>query len=395
MSTTPETNVAPASFITPSLEKYGAIVLQYGFTQHPRSVEDYLQSLRLHPTEILLIQVLESYRREAGQEVFPGIRTLAGRIGRSTRTVNTIIARLVSLGLICRTSRFEKRSQTTNGYSLDPLYQQVAAWLNPEVAAELAEQEVENAQPFLPTDVIDETAQILCEEFGEPTPTAMRGCARRLRLRWEKFARAQEWETFTDLIERAASQTETRKAEPTNTGKPFTQLMHYFFSALDYLISRQQTRAQASRQTYPFNPPASAPPFAEQQEQISRPPEPPLHTRTPKSGELAKRQAARRIAEKQGQPKPRGTATLLSRIQALSQQFHDEQAKSSLQRAANLMHDAQLDETTMCELVQQAREITSQHQINKRNKNGQFNRMAYFFGVLEEQIGDLVERQVQ
>lgn len=36
---------------TPSSAKFGTLVLQHGYTQHPRSVADYLNTLHLCPRE--------------------------------------------------------------------------------------------------------------------------------------------------------------------------------------------------------------------------------------------------------------------------------------------------------------------------------------------------------
>ena len=146
----------------PSVEKYGEIILQRGFTQHTQAVAEYLIHVGLNPREILFIQTLESYRWEPRQEVFPSARTISEKIGVGKRQTRNISQKLTDLGLILKMERFTERAQTTNGYSLEPLYNKVAAWLNPQVAKALAEAEAKAQEAFQPVDVIDQTAQVLC-----------------------------------------------------------------------------------------------------------------------------------------------------------------------------------------------------------------------------------------
>lgn len=364
---------------TPSAQKYGTIILEDGFTQHPRAVDDYLNSLKaLCSTEILLLIILSSYRWTAEQESYPSVRTLAERCGVSPRRVNQMTAHLVALGLLMKVERFSARSQISNYYDLEPLYNRVAAWKNAEIAAQLAEEEARANEPFEPQDVLEQAAQIISEEFGEPEPRQQRYNARRLARRWEQNPQVV-WETFADLVEKAAQQTEMRAKEPTRTGRAFTKLVPYFFSALDYRLSRtqpapaSQTPQAPGTQKAPCSEPGSV-----TQGQQSKGQQP------KKSGVLAERARARKEAEAAGQRKARAPETLKLRIEAAALTFRDKAVKSSVQRAANLMADADLDELTMCELVADARAAASATTNVK-------HRMPYFFSILEEKISKLIE----
>jgi hypothetical protein len=358
--------------VSPSIQKYGSIVAEDGFTQLPRSVEDYLNSLDLCSTAILLIFILSSYRWTAEQEFFPSVKTLAKRCKVSTRRINQLTALLCELGLMVKTERFAGRSQLSNYYDIEPLFQRVAAWKSAEVAAVLAEEEVQADEPFQPANVLEEAAQIISEEFGEPDPRQIRYNAKRMGRRYDQNPTI-EWTHFYDIIKKATKQTEERREEPTRTGREFTALIPYFFSALDWHISRVQS--------------ATVPAI---------PPKPQTTTQTPahqgkgpqqtakKSGILAERAAARKAAEAAGRAKVRAPQTLQIRIEAAALTFRDKQVKSSVQRAANLMADAHLDELTMCQLVADAREATSQASNVKA-------RMPYFFSILEEKISVMLQ----
>jgi hypothetical protein len=377
-----------APVIQSSVEKYGTIILQSGFTQHPRSVADYLSTLPLCSTERELILALESFRREPGQEVYPSVRTLAERCQCTERRIQQMTAKLTRLGLIKKIGRYTERSQTTNAYNLDPLYEKVAAWLDPQIAIALEAQEAEQDQSFVPLDILDESALIIAEEFGEPEPAAVRQCASRLRSRWEKVAQAGEWEMFTGLVQQAVEQTEIRKAEPTSSGRTFAHLVAYFFSALDYAISRVPKAG-----TQPFTQTPAQRRASEPASAAERPRQQTAEDR-PGMAELRSRQAERRAAELKGRVKIRASKELQLHIEATALTFHDEQVKSSVQRAANLLADARVSETTFLTLMQTARDITSQRQITKKNGKT-FNRMPYFFTILEEEVRKIMTGQVQ
>lgn len=373
--------------IDPSVTKHGTIVNEDGFTQIPRSLEDYLHSLDLCSTAILLVFILLSYRWEAEQESYPSVRTLAARCGVTTRRINQLTSQLCAAGLLIKTERFSDRSQISNYYDLEPLFNKVAAWKNTEIAVALAEEETQADLPFQPQDVLEQAAQIVSEEFGEPTPRQQRYNARRLRRRWEQHI--LEWETFADIIERAVQQTETRAAEPTRAGQAFTKLIPYFFSAMDYRLSKMQpvpqvtTRPQAAQK---------------QSSQVERPTEPQSQgqgealldkgQQPRKTGLLAERARERKEDEAQGRRKVRAPETLKVRIEAAALTFRDKAVKSSVQRAANLMDDARLDEQTMVDLVADARAAASKATNVK-------NRMPYFFSILEERVSKFVEDRVQ
>lgn len=442
---------------TPSIARYGTLVLQRGFTQHPRSVADYLNTLSLCPREKDLVLVLESYRWEAEQEVFPSAKTLAQRCQCSQRRIRQMTAHLEELGILRRLARFGERSQLSNAYDLEPLYQRVAAWLDPEVDAALSEQE---SRAFVPEDALEEVAQVLCEEFGEATPeaSAIRLCTRRLRQRW--FLMNDDWEAFTLLVEQAAAATEQRAGNKTQSGQTFAPLLAYFFSALDYGLSKrgptlsrqpesrveveqtqqkadfpqQEARANSTEVTrqvaqaperserlsskqaemahapeksglssrveaaYSPEKPASTP-GQDQAERSTRHAENARQVESAAAPEeeaaaawyeagldlLQARRMGRRAAEHAGRPKVRASKLLALHIDTIARSFHDAQIHSSIQRAANLMADARLEEEVFLELAQSAREEAYKHQVTKKNGSAP-NRMPYFFSVLEDKV---------
>jgi len=390
------TEPAPtAPVIQPSVEKYGTIILQSGFTQHPRSVEDFLNTQPLCAMEKSLVLALEFFRREAGQEVYPSVRTLAERCTCSERRVRQMTAKLTGLGLLRKLPRFAERSQVANTYSLEPLYEKVAAWLDPQIASALEEQEAELDQPFEPRDIIDESAQIIVEEFGESEPAEVRQCAQRLRLRWDKVAQLGDWEMFSDLVQRAAEQTEVRKNELTRSGLTFAQLVPYFFSALDYAIICLRNRAQYQANPRPRETReqrAERSPEASQVQEMTSVQQAEVQAEEkPGMAELRRRQAERKASE--SRVRIRASRELQLRVEAIALTFHDEQVKSSVQRAANLLADARVSEATFFSLLQTARDSASQRQVHK--KNGQsFNRIPYFFTLLEEEVRKVLLDQI-
>lgn len=371
-----------------------------GFTQHPRSVQEYLVHLKLTPREILFVQALESYRWENNQEVFPSVGTIAKKIGVGERQTRNISKHLVELGIITKIERFAERAQLSNGYDLTPLYKRVAAWLNPEVALALAEEEAKMGEPFQPTDTLEEMAVAICEDCFETQPAKQREAAKRLAKRWTNVVassldKEQGWSTFLDLIKEAGEYTEERFVTPTKKGHPFLPLLAYFFSALDYLLTRLQPSTPAPAPSISSQAVQNEQPDQERSGQGPTPPaEPGANGQNrKKSGILAERAAARKAAEAKGKPKVQATPTLVTHISAASLTFNDQQPKSSIRRAANLMEDARMDEETMLRLIADARAKTSQcTQVRSRTKKGEVNRMSYFFGVLEQSIEDLIEQ---
>lgn len=357
-------NVEQQRTSTPSLEKYGAIVLQDGFTQWPQAVESYLNTLNICPSAKLLVIILLSYLREFEQEVFPSVRTLAKRLDLGERQTRNLTRLLAHKGLIVKIERYGERGQTTNGYSLAPLLTKVAAWKDATVADQLAQAEAERDLPFVPADLLDEAAIVIEEEYGEikpEQPRAEREHADRLRARWEKLERAgAEWSVFAEAIAEAAERAGARREMPTLTGRAFTKLVPYFFSSLDYLLSRVQAKHA------PIAPSAAVNNAATASVQTT------TTTATPATAE-----------RKERAPIPQ---LLARRITDLCNQFHDSAIKSSVQRAANLMQSAHINLDQMLESVQKAREIANQRQVKKRDRHGQFNRMPYFFSVLESML---------
>ena len=140
------------------------------------------------------------------------------------------------------------------------------------------------------------------------------------------------------MLQRAATQTEARAKEPTRSGQEFTRLVAYFFSSLDYWLSR-----------VPAKP---------------------------------KQKQAERQQPTQTTPTQRVPEGLQRRIEAAALTFRDKAVKSSVKRAANLMAKAHIDEARMCELVDEARATTSAA-CNVRA------RMPYFFSILEKNIAKL------
>ena len=373
----------------PSVQKYGTILAEGGFTQFPRPVEDYLNTLNLCSTAILLLIILSSYRWAAEQEFYPSVKTLAERCGVSQRRINQLTKQLAEIGLIVKCERFAGRSQLSNYYDIEPLFQRAAAWKDARLVATLAEEESQADAPFEPRDVLEEAAQIVSEQFGESEPRQIRYNILRLDRRWNSWNSAGlEWNTFVDIVDKAREQTEERRKEPTRTGKAFTKLVAYFFSALDYWLSRQKPEASPQPTTQPQGAQNKEPKGNNQQSaQQAKGPQQPR-----KSGLLAERAAARRAAEAAGRARVKAPETLALHIRAAAATFNDDQERSSVQRAANMMADARLEEQTMLDLVAEARSAASQcTQIKKRNKHGKINRMPYFFQVLEQLVTKAID----
>ena len=195
---------------------------------------------------------------------------------------------------------------------------------------------------------------------------------------------------FASIVEQSVRQTEERHREPTKTGRVFEKLIPYFFSALDYRLSCEQ----------PAPPPLQPAPSPEPIHRTYQPGHAPHHraAQPAKPAQttdiLAQRATARRAAEAAGRTKVRAPETLALHIKAAALTFNDDQEKSSVQRAANLMADAGLDEQTMLDLVAQARAAASQsHKITKKNRHGKINRMPYFFTILRAKILEELDHQ--
>ncbi len=364
----------------PSIQKYGEILLRGGFDQVPHSVQAYLNTLGLCQSAKLLIFALLSYLREFSQEVFPSVKTLADRIERKERRVRQLTAQLVEIGLVEKIERFGEHGQLSNGYSLVPIFRKVAAWKDSQVAEQLAQEEAERDMPFVPADQIDEAAIALEEEYGqgEPKPRTERHHAQRLRTRWEKMSGdGHEWDCFADMVIEASNRTDERRKKPTTTRQAFTKLIPYFFSSLDHLISKAGPSPARPKPKMAASTAGALPESARRETQSEE--------GTTGVQTMAQRRRQRVQAEANGQRRVRASAKIEQRIKDLAQEFHDSAIKSSIQRAANLMADVQIDETRMLDLIQQAREVAQKHQVQKRNQ-GQINRMPYFFSVLEQKI---------
>ena len=81
-------------------------------------------------------------------------------------------------------------------------------------------------------------------------------------------------------------------------------------------------------------------------------------------------------------------AALKCRIESAALTFRDKAVKSSVRRAVNMMHKAQISIEQMCELVDEARAATSKA-VNVKN------RMPYFFTILEQNVRNILHIPVQ
>ncbi|HEY0754093.1 MAG TPA: helix-turn-helix domain-containing protein [Ktedonobacteraceae bacterium] len=386
----------------PSVSAYGSIVIADGFTQHPRSVEDYLNTLDLCPSEKNMLLVLESHRRQADQECFPSVCTLAKRCCLSCRRVHQITAHLSELGLIVKRARFAAKRQLSNYYDLEPLYEKVAAWKDAEVAQELARQQARTAEPFVPIGPVEEVAQAVSEEFGEPATSQILYNARRISRRLQQHSSDLNWHSFLRVMVWAERETAQRSKQPTNTNKTFQHLVSYFFSALDYQLACQRTERGNDTNSYVPLPEQEqfsslgadwetddtlfAPTEQTRQEEsvqwedeLKVPPTRWNEAPTEPEQLLPPPQAQTQAYQRRPESKVPAPGRLKCCIEAAALTFRDHQTKSSIRRATNLMARAGLAETTMCQLVADARAITSQS-VNVRH------RMPYFFSVLEELV---------
>src|SRR5262249_21975622 len=129
---------------------------------------------------------------------------------------------------------------------------------------------------------------MICEECGETEPRQVRYNVTRLRRRYER-AWHLDWFSFKDVMADAVIQTGERRKLPTLSGKPFAPLMAYFFSALDYYLSK----------TVPV-PQLVLAPQPSYREQATAQDQPPIATAQPKTGWLAERARERREAQRAG-----------------------------------------------------------------------------------------------
>lgn len=103
-------------------KRWGASVINEGWTAIPNILIERQQALQLKPTEMNIILVLLKYWWEKGKSPYPSKKTIGDLINRDTSTVRRSLKRLEELGLVKRESRYyEKGGQTSNEYDLSGL----------------------------------------------------------------------------------------------------------------------------------------------------------------------------------------------------------------------------------------------------------------------------------
>lgn len=97
--------------------KWHPDVIQEGYTVIPNILIENYSSLRLNPSEFLILVNLINYWWDAKRLPYPSVETLAERTNMSTRSVTRIITALEKRKFIKRI----RRKHTSNVYSLEPL----------------------------------------------------------------------------------------------------------------------------------------------------------------------------------------------------------------------------------------------------------------------------------
>lgn len=132
------------------------------WTPIPNALLERREALGLHPHELLVIWVLESHRRLAGDEVFPSRDRLVALTGLSRASVTRAISTLVHRGLL---ARWQPRYQDS-GRAAPVRYQLDALW-------EAIEEDL-RSEPATHTEPRDEPAPTSAATQPEPRPATHR-----------------------------------------------------------------------------------------------------------------------------------------------------------------------------------------------------------------------------
>ena len=100
-------------------ERWGSVLKKYGrpYVPVPRFVLDNIGRLGLTPQQALLLILLMDYKYSPEREVFPLQKTLANKLGLSTRQVRTHLKKLEQNGFIEIVTHTQKSRRNT--YKLD------------------------------------------------------------------------------------------------------------------------------------------------------------------------------------------------------------------------------------------------------------------------------------
>ena len=109
-----------------NVKKFGAIVMERGFTVVPSTLLIHQHALALNPTDVNILLQLWRYWWYADRLPFPSHSELAKTIGISISTVKRSLSQLEKDGLIEWEQRYLKNNgQTSNLYSFNGLIQKL------------------------------------------------------------------------------------------------------------------------------------------------------------------------------------------------------------------------------------------------------------------------------
>ncbi|WP_096700290.1 helix-turn-helix domain-containing protein [Magnetospirillum sp. 15-1] len=122
----------PAKAAKASEGKWGAAVMNLGFSIIPSLLLRAQQRLGLNPTQLAVLLQLCDYWWEEKRKPFPSKEALSQRLGLSTRQVQRQIAALENVGLVKRIERIGRHGgKLSNTYDLSGLVIRLQA-LEPE-----------------------------------------------------------------------------------------------------------------------------------------------------------------------------------------------------------------------------------------------------------------------
>jgi len=141
--TTTETKAEKATAESKSalVEKWGKETMAIGFTVVPSILLRSQKRLGINANELaVLVHLMEHWWQTTGMP-WPSKRKIAERLDVHEKTVQRAAAKLESLKLINRVSRYlESKGRTTNGYDLSPLVERLK-----EISVEVAQVDAEAA----------------------------------------------------------------------------------------------------------------------------------------------------------------------------------------------------------------------------------------------------------
>lgn len=119
-------------------DKWSKQVIKLGYTALPNLLLRAQARLGITPTELNVLAQLAEHWWEAERDPHPAKLTIAQRMKKTPRQIQRLITSLEKKGFIKRVTRYSGRRQTNNGYSFEPLIEELKA-LEPEFSKEIAQ----------------------------------------------------------------------------------------------------------------------------------------------------------------------------------------------------------------------------------------------------------------